>query len=299
MSSRLIVLRKELSMKIGMSLPQSLLDPDIILDWVRRVDQGPFSTLSVLDRVVYSNPAPLLTLTMAAAVSRRVRLMTEVLVSPLRNATLLAKEVATLDAFSRGRVTLGLGVGIRDDDFLATGATTYHTRGKYIEEQIEEMRRVWSGKPLGEHIGPVGPTPVQKSGPELILGGVVPIALQRAARLADGVVTALNDPGQIDKSFRLVEQTWKEVGRPGKPRLLAQIDIGLETAHDDRAIDTLMAYYKAMPPYDTYKASALIRTDQQLRDILKAVEQLGADEVSLFTWSDDIDQIERIATLIH
>jgi alkanesulfonate monooxygenase SsuD/methylene tetrahydromethanopterin reductase-like flavin-dependent oxidoreductase (luciferase family) len=137
-------------MKIGMSLPESLLDPDIILDWARRVDQGPFSTLNVLDRVVYSNPAPLLTLTMAAAVSHRVRLMTGVLVSPFRNATLLAKEVATLDTFSRGRVTLGLGVGIRDDDFLATGATTFHTRGKHLEEQIKEMRRVWSGKPWGE-----------------------------------------------------------------------------------------------------------------------------------------------------
>ena len=241
-------------MKIGISLPESLLDPDIILDWAQRVDQGPFSTLSVLDRVVYSNPAPLLTLTMAAAVTRRVRLMTEVLVSPLRNATLLAKEVATLDAFSRGRVTLGLGVGIRDDDFIATGATTFHQRGKYIEEQIQEMRRVWSGKPWSENIDPVGPAPVQSNGPELILGGFVPVALQRAARFADGIITALNDPGQIDQSFRLVEQTWKELGRSGKPRLLAQIDIGLETAHDDRALDNVKAYYKVMPPYDVYKS---------------------------------------------
>lgn len=285
-------------MKIGMSLPESLLDPDIILDWARRVDQGPFSSLSVLDRVVYSNPAPLLTLTMAAAVSHRIRLMTGVLVSPFRNATLLAKEVATLDAFSRGRVTLGLGVGIRDDDFLATGATTFHTRGKQIEEQINEMRRVWSGKPWSENIDPVGPPPVQSSGPELILGGVVPTALQRAARFADGIITALNDPAQIDQSFRLVEQAWKEVGRSGKPRLLAQIDIGLETAYADRAIDTLMAYYKAMPPYDAYKASVLVRTDQQLRETLKVVEQLGADEVVLFTWSTAIDQIERIANII-
>ena len=282
-------------MKIGISLPASLLDPDIILDWAKRVDLGPFSTLSVLDRVVYSNPAPLLTLTMAAAVSRRVRLMTSVLISPFRNATLLAKEVATLDAFSRGRVTLGLGVGIRDDDFLATGAPTFHTRG----EQIEEMRRVWSGQPWSETIGPVGPVPVQSNGPELILGGVVPTALQRAARLADGILTALNDPSQIDQNFRLVEQAWKEAGRAGKPRLLAQIDIGLETVHADRAVDTLMAYYKVMPPFDAYKASTLIRTDQQLRNILKAVEQLGADEVVLFTWSPDINQIERIATLIN
>ena len=285
-------------MKVGMSLPQSLLDPDMILDWAQRVDKGPFSTLSVLDRVVYANPAPLLTLTLAAAATRRVRLMTEVLISPFRNATLLAKEAATLDVFSKGRLTLGLGVGVREDDFVATGATTFSRRGKHIEEQIVEMRRIWSGEPWSETIDPVGPAPMQKNGPELLLGGFVPAALQRAARFADGIITATPDLEQIDQSFRIVEKAWKEASRPGKPRLVAQIDIGLETQRNDQAMDNLLAYYKAMPPYDTYKSAALIRTDQQLRDILKAVEQVGADEAVLFTWSTDIDQIERIADIV-
>jgi alkanesulfonate monooxygenase SsuD/methylene tetrahydromethanopterin reductase-like flavin-dependent oxidoreductase (luciferase family) len=285
-------------MKVGISIPASLTDPDSILDWVQRVDKGPYSTLSVLDRVVYSNPDPLLTLTMAAAASRRVRLMTEILISPIRNGTLLAKEAATLDAFSRGRLTLGLGVGIREDDFIAAGAKNFKRRGKHFEEQISEMRHVWSGKPWDENTGPIGPAPIQSGGPEIILGGGVPAVFKRVARFANGLVTPVNDLDLVAELFQQVKRAWQEANRPGKPRLIAQIDIGLETPHNDTAIDDVLSYYKITPPYDVYKASTLIRTDQQLRDKLKAAEQLGTDEVVLFTWSTDINQIERIADII-
>jgi alkanesulfonate monooxygenase SsuD/methylene tetrahydromethanopterin reductase-like flavin-dependent oxidoreductase (luciferase family) len=285
-------------MKIGISLPESLLDPDIIQEWAHRVDNGPFSTLSVLDRVVYSNPSPLITLTLAAAASRRVRLMTEVLLSPLHDPTLLAKDAATLDVFSRGRFTLGLGVGIREDDFIATSATNYKRRGKYMEEQITTMKHIWSGESWSENIGPVGPVPVQSKGPEIILGGISEVAFRRVARFADGTVSGFNDPVQIDQHFRTVEQAWQEAARPGKPRLISQVDIGLDSPNDDKMVDRILAYYKISPPYDTYKASTLVRTERQLRDSLKAIEQVGADEVVLFTWSTDINQIERIADII-
>src|ERR1700757_4086680 len=85
------------TMKIGLSLPPTTQSPDQFCTWVRRVDAGPFSTLSVLDRVVYSNFEPLVTLAAAAALTTRVRLMTEVLIAPIHNAALLAKESATLD----------------------------------------------------------------------------------------------------------------------------------------------------------------------------------------------------------
>src|SRR6266851_5446534 len=122
-------------MKIGISIPPHMKEPEHLFEWVRRVDVGPFSTLSILDRVVYANYEPLITLAAAAALSTRVRLMTEILLSPLRNTTILAKESATLDALSRGRLTLGLGVGVREDDFLATEAD-YKRRGNHLEELL-------------------------------------------------------------------------------------------------------------------------------------------------------------------
>ena len=175
-------------MKIGISIPPHLHDPEDLFEWVRRVDTGPFSTLSILDRVVYANYEPLITLATAAALSTRVRLMTEILLAPLRNTTILAKESATLDVLSRGRLTLGLGVGEREDDFLATQAD-YTRRGYRLEEQITQMRSIWAGNALAANMGPIGPAPVQANGPEILLGGFRPRAIQRVRHPADGFIT--------------------------------------------------------------------------------------------------------------
>jgi alkanesulfonate monooxygenase SsuD/methylene tetrahydromethanopterin reductase-like flavin-dependent oxidoreductase (luciferase family) len=102
-------------MKIGLGLPESIpgVRSRLLLDWARKAEAGPFSSLSVFDRLVYSNYEPLMTLAATAAVIQRIRLMTSVLLAPLRNPALLAKMVASLDALSNGRLTLGLGIGGR------------------------------------------------------------------------------------------------------------------------------------------------------------------------------------------
>ena len=284
-------------MKIGISIPTDLTAPDDLFAWVKRVDAGPFSTLSILDRVIYSNTEPLITLATAASISSRVRLMTEVLLSPLRNTTILAKEAASLDVLSKGRLTLGLGVGTREDDFQATGAE-YRRRGKLLDEQIHQMRQIWSGQALNDNIGPIGPQPVQTGGPRILLGGFSPQAIQRVGRSADGFITALDNAEMINQTFRSVEQAWQTAGRTGKPHLVAQIDIALESPNGGQGRTNLLNYYAAMPPYDQYKSAALRTTEQQLREAINMVEQLGADEVIFFTWSTNIDQVDRIADLI-
>src|SRR5436305_3644382 len=144
-------------MRIGIGHPATIpgANGQLILDWAQRADAGPFSSLGSLDRLVYPNYDALITLTAAAAVTRRIRLMTTVLLAPLHNGCILAKQAASLDAISGGRLTLGVGVGGREDDFRAAPASL-HDRGKRFEVQLETMKRAWAGQPLDKNIGPVG-----------------------------------------------------------------------------------------------------------------------------------------------
>jgi len=111
-------------MEVGVGLPTTTpgADGTGILEWARRADQGPFASLGVLDRMVYRSVEPFAALSAAAAVTTRARLVTMVVIGPLRNTALLAKQAASLDLLSAGRLTLGLAIGARTDDYRALGA---------------------------------------------------------------------------------------------------------------------------------------------------------------------------------
>jgi alkanesulfonate monooxygenase SsuD/methylene tetrahydromethanopterin reductase-like flavin-dependent oxidoreductase (luciferase family) len=283
-------------MKVGISIPASISSAEPLFEWATQVDRGPFSTLSILDRLDYPNFEPMTTLAAVAAVTRRVRLMTEVLIAPVRNTAILAKESVTLDVLSNGRFSLGLGLGGREDDYIAA-EVVYKDRGKRFDRQLEQMKRIWAGDPR-EAAAPIGPKSVQPGGPELILSGFAPKAFERTARYGDGFVTAANDLPNIEQAFRAVERSWQEAGRSGQPRLIAQIDIALETRHIGQGRQNVLDYYAISKPFDVYKSNTMLTTEQQIRDIIPALASIGADEVVFFTWSSEIEQVDRIANLI-
>lgn len=283
-------------MKVGIGLPAGIpgVSGDLILDWARRADAGPFSSLGVIDRLTYPNFDPLVTLAAAAAVTQRVRLMTTILLAPLRNAGALAKEAASIDALSGGRLTLGLAVGGREDDFRVAPAP-FRGRGRRFEAQLALMKRVWSGQPVAEHTGRIGPPPVQPGGPEVLIGGTSPEAVRRVGRWGDGYIAGGSGPERILAVRSIVEASWQAAGRPGKPRFVGTAYVALGADAAARGAAYLRDYYRFRGPVADQIAQSLLSTPAAVRDRVRAFADIGTDELILWPCVPDRDQLDRLA----
>jgi alkanesulfonate monooxygenase SsuD/methylene tetrahydromethanopterin reductase-like flavin-dependent oxidoreductase (luciferase family) len=212
-------------MKVGLHLPVMVpgLDREKILRWSRRIDEGPFSTLAVGERINFPNPEAMVTLSAAAAVTERVALAFGVLVLPMHRPVLLAKQLATLDVLCGGRLSVGVGVGGRREDYEAIGAVYDRRLLSRLEEGVATMRRAWAGEIMGPGIlGPVGPEPLQAGGPEIMLGALFPQSIRRGARWADGISAFSFGPTfeDVAEKFELARAAWAEAGRANPPRVV-------------------------------------------------------------------------------
>jgi len=141
------------------------LERSFFLDWVRLADQAGFDTLSSLDRPNYDMWDPLASFAAAATVTERIRLATTTLPLPNRNEVLVAKQAAVIDRLSDGRLTLGVSLGSRPDDYQVFGATLEH-RVTRFRHQVATLRRVWAeARHSDREHGVLGPPPVQDPGP--------------------------------------------------------------------------------------------------------------------------------------
>jgi len=286
-------------MHIGIGHPGTIpgVKGQLILEWARKADGGPFSSLGSLDRLVYPNYDALITLTAAAAVTQRIRLMTTVLLAPLHNGGLLAKQAASLDAISGGRLTLGLGVGVREDDFRAAPAS-FHDRGKRFEAQLDTMKRAWSGQALAEDIGSIGPPPARPGGPELLIGGYSPTAIKRISRWGDGYIAGGAPPPMARQGYELAEQVWKTAGRTGKPRFVAGMYWGLGPDAAERIGAYIRNYYAFMGPMAEQFASSIPTTPEAVKGAIQAFADVGVDELICWPCVPNLDQVDRLADVI-
>ncbi|MEV0245008.1 LLM class flavin-dependent oxidoreductase [Nocardia sp. NPDC050712] len=281
-------------MKYGIGLPIS--QPAQLLDWARRADAADFSTLGLLDRLVYDNPEPLVALGVLAGATTGIKLQTEVLIAPLREPSLLAKQAATLDLMSGGRFVLGLGVGGREDDHLASG-TDLRTRGRRMDEQLGLLRRLWAGEPHSPGCGPIGPAPSQPAGPELLFGGFQPAALDRVGRWGGGFLAAAA-PDWAGGLFDTVRRSWKDHGRTGEPRIVAQLNVALGPDHSvAEARSAMSAYYEFSGRAD-YMVAGMRTTPEEIHTASAQFEELGADEVIFYCYGGDPAQVDRLADLL-
>ena len=280
-------------MKFGLGLPGT--KPEELLDWGRRADAGPFTTVGILDRMLYGNPEPLVTLAAIAGATSRLRVQTEVLLVPLRDPALVAKQAATLDRISGGRFTLGIGLGARTDDYQAAGVDT-KGRGQRLDEQMALIRRLWAGEDL-PGLGPVGPAPLTPGGPEVLVGAFVPAAIERTARCADGFISAA-PVEYTDPMFRAVEAAWTKEGRSGQPRLVGQCNVALGSQQVVDEGRRIIGDYYAFMPEPQQIVDGMLTSPEQIRAAVKAYGDMGADEVIFYCWSPEIDQLDRLADLV-
>jgi alkanesulfonate monooxygenase SsuD/methylene tetrahydromethanopterin reductase-like flavin-dependent oxidoreductase (luciferase family) len=287
-------------MRIGIGLPAlSPVSGALMLEWARRADAGPFSSLGMIDRLVGPNYEPLVTLAAAAAVTHRINLMTSVVLAPLHSAGILAKQAASLDALSGGRLSLGLGVGGREDDFRAAPAS-FADRGRRFEEQLDLMKLIWSGQSLADDIDPVGPPTVRPGGPEVLIGGGTPIAIRRVGRWADGYNAGgwTNNPIRARRLYDIAEEAWRAECRPGRPRFVGNSWYVLGAGAADRAAPLVHANQAFRGPVAEDLAKAVPSSPQAIKDMIAAFADVGMDELILKPCLAEIDQVDRLADLL-
>src|SRR5512146_2346271 len=158
-------------MELGIGLPNTVpgTTGDQLTDWARAAENAGFSSLGTIDRIVFPNYEPVVALSAAAAVTERIKLVTDVMLGPLRqNPAMIAKQVLSLDALAGGgRAVLGIALGGREDDYEIS-AIDMSTRGDWIDGALPKIRAIWNGD--GDLESKVGPRP-QDDGPTLLVGG--------------------------------------------------------------------------------------------------------------------------------
>jgi alkanesulfonate monooxygenase SsuD/methylene tetrahydromethanopterin reductase-like flavin-dependent oxidoreductase (luciferase family) len=281
-------------MEIGIGLPATIpgVTGDELTEWARRADGTSLSSLGTIDRVVYGNYEPLVALAAAAAVTDRIKLLTSVLLAPLRlNTALFAKQAATLQHLSGGRLVLGLGIGGRDDDFDVSGADM-STRGRVFDRQLDEMKRIWNGEEKGL-AGPVGPN--LDTPPELILGGSVDASFRRAAEFGSGWIMGGGSPDQFREGLEKLKAAWQAAGRSGEPRTMALSYFALGS-DAERNADTYLRDYYAFLGADLAGmiAGSAAKDADTVKQYVAAFEQSGCDELVFFPSNSDPEQVDLL-----
>jgi alkanesulfonate monooxygenase SsuD/methylene tetrahydromethanopterin reductase-like flavin-dependent oxidoreductase (luciferase family) len=281
-------------MDVGIGLPATIpgVTGEQILEWARRAEGRGFSTLGTIDRVVYGNDEPLVTLAAAAAVTGSIKLATTVLLAPLRaNAALLAKQAASVDHISNGRLVLGVAVGGREDDYEVSGVD-FHTRGRRFDEQLETFGRVWSGE------AGVGPAP-PRGRPTVLIGGQAGAAFRRAAQHADGWIMGGGAPDQFREGKAKLDAAWSEAGRDGAPRTASLAYFALGDGAEQAADTYLHDYYGFLGEIADMIASSAATDADTVRGYVAGFEQAGCDELILFPCSPDPGQVDLLADALQ
>jgi alkanesulfonate monooxygenase SsuD/methylene tetrahydromethanopterin reductase-like flavin-dependent oxidoreductase (luciferase family) len=282
--------------RIGIGLPAAVpgAPARLVGEWAAESERLGFRSLGVLDRLVYDNLDPVVGLAAAAARTERAELMTTVLTVPYRqNAAVLAKQLASVDRLSGGRLTAGLALGGWPEDYAASEAPLTG-RGARFDEMLATMKRVWAG----EIAGAAGPMLALPSGrPAVLIGGLVAASFARVAAVGDGWVAPFFGLEMLLDGIAGVRAAWAEAGRSGRPRVVVERYFCLGDSAAEIADEYLLHYY-GREYFPHARADALTTSEELRRELLRLTEA-GCDDLLLFPCSGDLDQVGLLAEILH
>jgi alkanesulfonate monooxygenase SsuD/methylene tetrahydromethanopterin reductase-like flavin-dependent oxidoreductase (luciferase family) len=282
-----------MTMRVGVGLPTTFpnVSGRLLVDWAQSAEAQGLASLGVLDRLVHEGYEPLAALAAASAVTSNIQLVTMIVISPLRNTALLARQSLSVHALSGGRLSLGVAVGARKDDYDTAGVE-YATRGRRLAEQLASLRDLWDERPMAM-------PPEKPSAPELLVGGGSDVSFARVARYADGYVHGGGPPRAFARAADKARAAWADGGRPGRPRLWGQ---GYFALGDDATIVAgiayLREYYAFTGPYVERIVAELLTTPQSVAQFVRGYAEAGCDDLVLFPAVAHRDQLDRLATVL-
>ncbi|APE17708.1 LLM class flavin-dependent oxidoreductase [Mycolicibacterium pallens] len=284
-------------MDIGIGLPSHIahVRGTLTAQWAHHAERRGFAELAVIDRLVYESLDSLVALSVAAGATTTIGLMTNVLLAPLYPAVLLAKQATTLAAASGGRLTLGLGVGSRPDDYTAV-AVDYRRRGRILDQTVSVLRDTCDGQVVGGDKA-ICAAPVRIP---LLFGGRADVTFHRAATIGDGwTAGAVRQYAEQSMSADRVRAAWAEANRAGRPRLQASVNFTFGDAQTVAAGRAhLQSYYGFKPDYAAINVADMVTSPDEAAATVRAYEDLGFDGLVFYPCVADIDQVDRLADAV-
>jgi alkanesulfonate monooxygenase SsuD/methylene tetrahydromethanopterin reductase-like flavin-dependent oxidoreductase (luciferase family) len=285
-------------MDIGIGIPNTMLDTagEQFARWARRAEERGFSTLASIGRLAYPSHDELIAFAHACGATERIRFLTNILLAPLFPTVFLAKQTATLARLSGGRLTLGMGVGARLDDFEVAGAS-FHDRGRRFDEQLVALHAVWRGDPYpgtDAHVAP--PAPGGKV--PILFGGKPEFAAPRAVRWNGGYTIGGAPADAAAVAATTFRNTYAELGGSGRPRVAALFYFSLGDEHTEESLRNLRTYYASLGDWSEAIAQGAARSEEDLDARVKAYEDAGIDEVLLDPTVPVLDQVDRAADVV-
>ncbi|HEY4020107.1 MAG TPA: LLM class flavin-dependent oxidoreductase [Pseudonocardiaceae bacterium] len=283
-------------MKFGIGLPNQVRNvrPARLPEWAARAERAGFSTLGTVGRFAYPGVTDTVALAAAAGATSSIELISNVLLAPTWPAPLLAKELAGIDGVSGGRLTVGLGLGGRSDDFVLD-AYPHKGLGKRFDADLEVYRDIWAGKPVGDSINPAVPEGTRQV--PMLFGGSAKQTFARMAKWGVGYIGGSVPASMVADAFDAARAAWTEAGREGSPRLVAIAYFTFNDAEAGRA--NIYDYYSFIgDEFATMIANNGAVGPDEIAATIKSFEDIGADDMLFNPMTDDLTEIERLAELL-